>query len=59
MEEALLGLDNRPILESYDINFTLPVSLAVLDELLKADLAGDKVSGGEGGLEKALNMGLM
>ena len=57
MEEALLELDYRPILESCDINVTLPVSLAVLDELLKAeDNTGDRVNSGDK-LEKALNMG--
>ena len=57
MEEALLGLDYRPILESCDINVMLPVSLAALDELLKAeDNTRDQVSSGDR-LEKALNMG--
>ena len=57
VEEALLGLDYRPILESCDINVTLPVSLAALDELLQAeDNTGDQVSSGDR-LEKALNKG--
>ena len=57
VEEALLGLDYRPTLESCDINVTLPVSLAALDELLQAeDNTGDQVGSGDR-LEKALNKG--